>query len=1152
MNFYNEDEKKDGAPVMPSTASTFKKASAFGKTPMFSRAAGSITDRLKNLSRKDMAFVAIGLSVLVMTPVAEYMMSQPSQDNMLKAGFGDRGKEGSSGPYEPGIHGLSQGSSDGSGDVITPLSSRDPASLILGSQPAQPAMAPAAPPSTNFRDAMKESGRNAFTEAAKSAGAPTPIPKMQAGLRSLSFGGGEGTRTSGSMGGGKIIEDAQSASNKAKKRSMLGPVAMAGYKGVANTPNSASKGAFEKLRAQADKSAGNFSGGSATGALDRAAADALDIGRGGGGMGAGGDSEKTTRPSGSTNKNERSKSGETLEEMMAKKRMEKALEWEFFKKYEIKKQIITAALTGFNNALTKFVEGAANGAFGNGSGAPQVYICVQLKPGEKDCLPGKMIAAMRSDKEKTVDGWISRGTCACGPMTPEEFAIANGGAAPGPVGPGPVGPGPVGPGPVTPDPAVTAGVKEMFGTYDTTLKRMLMDMQEGAKVKKAEELLKYDISIAAGFPNLKADSVAMAVKNGAAAARDGEVEAYKKNIADARYQVSLVKADYAMFRDKFDKVHKAAKDGTLKAASTSAGGVSMTVNISQSVLPSLNQAEATLTSYEQGCMVKVDTKLAYNDRALEVFNSQLGYVDTGAQGVSDIYRGDVLGAANRISAELKAIVVPANGQITLKADQDKIIKFFKDLTGSASAVPVAPDAPAVIVPPAQVTGAKLDPNALAFNTSGIKDFRDGVGDTPAVPAGDQASPPLIDKPVLWRGLPINKPFDGDKANDAAAIAAEAADWKTASPRGKATIDQVVDLDNMAKESLLAEALRGSLHIPGDAKASQIDPKAAAALLQPVKDKMAEVTAQLAAWKIDMDNPTGGPNPGGTDPVATTGLGDVSNTAANMSSDMATQIAGDQERYKQVKDSGKCKSTECQNHLLSAKGNLDVMNKYKADVAALQVELKPGITAERLAQIKDRLAKINTAMDGQIALSEQGRFDTSLAAAAKMAKVPAAVHPAPVPVPVQPVHVTVIANGGNATANAQGGHGGDANANANANAVNNTTVKPPVVVNPPAVIPQPVIHPVAPKPAVAPKEFSVGMTGGAFMKLITNNNSGATATYTGSYRQGFMDWLYKYEVVCTRSGNVFNITRAQRTKAIFSTGVTVGGPEPVSSLRGVCR
>ena len=68
MNLNNEDEKKDGFP--PIIGSSFKKSASFGKSPGFLKSTGSIMERLKNLSRKDMAFVGIGLSVLVMAPVA--------------------------------------------------------------------------------------------------------------------------------------------------------------------------------------------------------------------------------------------------------------------------------------------------------------------------------------------------------------------------------------------------------------------------------------------------------------------------------------------------------------------------------------------------------------------------------------------------------------------------------------------------------------------------------------------------------------------------------------------------------------------------------------------------------------------------------------------------------------------------------------------------------------------------------------------------------------------------------------------------------------------------------------------------------------------------------------------------------------------------
>lgn len=436
MNLYNEDEKRDGAPVIPSGASSFKKTSAFGK-PMFSRTAGGIMERLKNLSRKDMAFVGIGLSVLVAAPVAEYMTSKPSTDNLLTPGFGSR--EGSAatsgGLYEPGINALSQGSPDGSGEVITPLSSRDPSSLILGAQPAQAVSAPisAPPPSTSFRDSMKDVGRNAFTEVAKSAGTPTPIPRMQSALRNFGsfFSGGEGTRTTGGLDGGKIIGDAKSASSKAASRGMVGPVATAGYKGVAsNTPNSSSKSAYDKLRSQADRAASNFSGVSAMNSLDKAASDSIDIGKGSGGLGAGGESEKTTKPSNSTTKYEHSRSGESLEEIAAKKRQEKALEWEFFKKYEIPKQIINALVSSVSTTLGKFVSGKLEGALGMGSGAPDNWACFDYVPqsNPQSCFPIEARNPKAVGAEKEITSLQSNGKCPCGIGVYK--GAASGGSAP--------------------------------------------------------------------------------------------------------------------------------------------------------------------------------------------------------------------------------------------------------------------------------------------------------------------------------------------------------------------------------------------------------------------------------------------------------------------------------------------------------------------------------------------------------------------------------------------------------------------------------------------------------------------------------------------------------------------------------------------------
>ncbi len=817
MNFYNnEDEDKKGAPVMPSTASPFKKTSAFGKTPLFSRATGSIIDRLKNLSRKDLAFVGIGLSVLVMAPVAEYMMSQPAQDNLLKETFNPRDYRSI---IDPGINGLSTGSSDGSGEVITPLSGRDPLSLILGAQPAQAALPPSAPPVTNYRDAMKESGRAAFTAATKSAGAPTVIPRMQSALRGISSFGGDsgGSRTSGTLGGGKIIADAQSASSKAKKSSMIGPVAMAGYKGVASTPNSASKGAFEKLRAQADRSAGNFSGGSAMNSLDKAAADAVNI-SGAGGLGAGGDSEKTGKTSGSTNKYDKSRSGETLAEAAAKARQAKALEWEFFKQYEFKKQLLTAVFGAVSTTVGKFITGQLEGGLGMASGS-QTYICVQKIDPVKDCQPGNMRAAFRSADPKTVDGWINKGTCACGPMTSKEFAEANGGGTP-------VGPT---------NPAAAAPVKETFADYDITLKQMVVDIKDGVKTADAVVLLDKTMGIAGGFTNLRADSVAVAVKNGASRLGGEGVAEYERSISDAKTQVAAAKADYQMFKTKFNNVVKAANDGKLVAGSVIIGGISASIDINVEVKPYLVSASSTLALYERDYIGKAEDKLRFNDKALEIYKKQLGYVTASAEAVSSDYLDNVLKSAKETYTELDSIkkAIPANAKPDIE-QQKIIVARFKAISGYDSSVVIPSSGPAA--------GPK-----------------DAAASNPAA---------LIEKPITWRGLVKNEPFTKDGPNESAAVKAEQAAWAAATPLKKDTIEKMLDLNNLAAESLLAGSIRGSVEVPADAKSNAVDPKAAVGLMQPVKDKMEEVRKQLGeTWKINMDNPTGGAPP--TTPISST-------------------------------------------------------------------------------------------------------------------------------------------------------------------------------------------------------------------------------------------------------------------------------------------
>ncbi len=695
MNFYNDDEneKKEGAPVLPRAASPFKKTSAFGKTPLFSRTAGSLMDRLKNLSRRDMALVGLGLSVLVMVPVAEYMMSQPPQENLLEGGWGGKEKLGDM-PYEPGVNGLSQGSADGSGEVITPLSSRDPVSLILGSQPAQPAVsAPVyTPPVTSMRDAMRDAGREAFSAASKSAGAPTVIPKMAGGLRNMSFfGGGESSRTSGNLGGGKIIDEARSASSKAAKRSMVGPVAIAGYKGVASTPNSASKGAFEKLRAAADKSAGNFSGGSAIRSLDKAAADALEIGKGGGGMGAGGDSEKTGKTSGNSVKGyEHNRSGETLAEAAAKLRQQKALEWEFYKKYEIPKQIINAIVGAVSGVIGDFIKSSLTDALGmNPPPAPKCWQPILSDPatiakitkknlGNPEGYANDMCGALGAVQQITTVGKESaqgfQTTCLCGRgKTPDYPKGAY------------TGPGGIPDTTTNPDPgnSVTIDPKS-FSEYDEVLKGMVTKTAEAQAKPDAETLKAGADLLTEGFPKLKQLVTGNYVPR--LTKLSGETKTafgtYSAKVDSAQAAYGSLKPDYDALMQKLDALPATLKKGGAGTGEIKTeGGVGAENIASQSDTKKQADIEAVVTNW------KATVGKVYADSAAELqreimrvraYKAQVDRLPEGVRGigtrqeqvdaaVSGVTETDPAKKITALTGQTITVADPAQGQVETPA-----------------------------------------------------------------------------------------------------------------------------------------------------------------------------------------------------------------------------------------------------------------------------------------------------------------------------------------------------------------------------------------------------------------------------------------------------------------------------------------------------
>ncbi|MBU4305438.1 MAG: hypothetical protein KJ893_07460, partial [Candidatus Omnitrophica bacterium] len=374
MSYFNKKDKDEKeSPLLPKISS-FRKTSSFGKMSMFPKSAGSFISKLKSFSKKDIAMVVVGISTLTLAPVAEYFLSKPANENLLTPGFGDRGSFGSSSIYEPGINSLSEGFPDGVGDVVTPLSVRDPLSLIRGIKSNAPE-SPLAPPS-NYRDSLKNVAKDSFSRASRSAGAPTVIPRMQGSLRGISsFMDSGATRTSGNISKGEMLAKAKKASSKAAGRSMTGPVASADYKGVASSPKGSSKDAMEQLRSRAGKSASHFTGGGAVDAVDKSAADAVNL-KGSGGMGQGIKGDEYKSPTNSSTKNSSSHSRQkTLAETIAEMKAKAQAEEDIYLKHGIKKEIIQSFLDGvvkkgLIEPIGLLVAGATKSALGMGGSAP--------------------------------------------------------------------------------------------------------------------------------------------------------------------------------------------------------------------------------------------------------------------------------------------------------------------------------------------------------------------------------------------------------------------------------------------------------------------------------------------------------------------------------------------------------------------------------------------------------------------------------------------------------------------------------------------------------------------------------------------------------------------------------------------------------------
>jgi len=1084
MNFYNENEKRDeGGPVVGKVGASFKKTSAFGR-PAFSKAAGSIMDRIKNLSKKDLAFVAVGLSVLVTAPVAEYMMSKPTGADQLTPGFGSRA-DASGSPYEPGINALSQGSPDGTGEVVTPLSSRDPASLILGSEPAQAPAAPQQPaPRTDFRDSMKDSARNAFSEASKSAGVPTVIPKMQSSLRGMGsfFSGGEGTRTTGGLDG-KILSSAQNASGKSATRSMVGPVGGAGYKGVSSSPNSASKGAFDKLRSQADKAAGNFNdGASSIRSLDKAAADSLDLAKGGSGGMSATDGDKYSRPSGSSLSDRKNLGGETLEQAAAKARQAKALEWEFFKKYEIPKQIIQAMLTGFTGSLTKWIGGITDDLTGQTPGpGPAPLFCFAPSDG-KDCKNGEVAKYPMSicNKDKGVS--CNPSDCPCGVHAkgaPGTGGSTPGGDTPGGNNPGGNNPGGNNPGGTVPSgSAVPASYTEMLKTYDQTLTELVDNAREGQKTADPKMLLKFTKATVDSVTKCSGLAKTLFADIGSKTPKLANAEAtpYKTAVLAAESRISVATSKYEAFIGKVDaQIAKLEGGGTAMKE----GKEVLETGAGVAPLKALKAIKAEAENYKENSITLANKKLNFHKKAMAFYDKQSELVVDESGGMTS----EVGNTYNTVNDLVKGLKDKDGKDITDETaglpDNVTVLKdAFKKLTGLDSSIPAAPA-------PVQV-----NPNP-----------------SPSEPPAKEESDPYMAAPVEWRGADYGKLWNEKKVDDTAVKTAEADYWAGSSPLKKLKareIDGDLVPANDISGDMVALSIRGVSALPYDIKgANGYTAEITTGGMDLLEKSITEWTAQCAAAGAPLDDTTPTVTPGATDTMSTADKDSVMRSAGDIP---ANQTAA--EKTMASINANKSTNSTFTTARNNAQAQFAIMQNRQTAIAALKsdIESSPAkATPANYSKLRSLVAEYNLAKKGDGTPQNKG-FD----AYADQANLAGKPYVKPVKPNTTPTTIINV-QGGNANATATAdSHSGSVSGVQNRPA-NNVVVQPAVKLQ-------------------APGSFNI-----AGVNFVPRSGvDGEVVAYTSRVVNISSLASPYYTINCVRAGKWFNTSGCQKHGAVYGS------------------
>ncbi|MBI3296605.1 MAG: hypothetical protein HYZ75_00460 [Elusimicrobia bacterium] len=381
-----KDDDKGGA-VAPLPMWSSAPGDKLAGMPMFRGASmrtNSLLGRLRNLKTKDVAFIGAGLAVLIMAPLAEYLVSESGDSAAtLTPGFDQKGGvfPNGSDPAEMGIQQLARGGLLGENpDVITPANYRDPSSLIMafgGEKQEPPPAATPTPdvkrdaPKDNVWDRVVDSAKAAGTSVSRKVGLPKPGGKLAgalSGLRGLASG------SSGAKSNNLAAPDSKGLfSSPRGSNALTQSQAIPGYRGAGARSMAAGSGGngFDGRRGGGSGSGGGGQAGDVTGG-----------GVSGGGKVTGGsaaDGDPTKNPSGSSTKDNKAL-GENLEFLRRKMLMEKEMDLKFAKrrydelerKKMIEQTLVQTAQQAFLKILDKLLEGKKKeeGGGGGGGGGP--------------------------------------------------------------------------------------------------------------------------------------------------------------------------------------------------------------------------------------------------------------------------------------------------------------------------------------------------------------------------------------------------------------------------------------------------------------------------------------------------------------------------------------------------------------------------------------------------------------------------------------------------------------------------------------------------------------------------------------------------------------------------------------------------------------